>query len=35
MTALPYLVQEYWLDIGQMDDLARARQDLRSMFPDE
>jgi dTDP-glucose pyrophosphorylase len=35
MTALPYLVQDYWLDIGQIEDLARARQDVRSMFPDE
>lgn len=35
MTALPYLVQDYWLDIGQMDDLARAQRDVRSMFPDE
>ena len=35
LSAVPFLVREYWLDIGHLDDLNRARQDFHQLFPDE
>lgn len=35
LSAMPFMVQEYWLDIGHIEDLQRARSDFHTMFPDE
>ena len=32
MRTLPYPIEEYWVDIGQMDDYRRANADLASIF---
>lgn len=28
-----FLLREYWIDIGHMDDLSRARRDFNALFP--
>jgi dTDP-glucose pyrophosphorylase len=35
MTAVPYIVREYWMDIGHIEDLGRARRDFETLFPDQ
>ena len=28
-----YLLNEYWIDIGQYDDYSRAKEDFKKMWP--
>jgi len=35
LSAAPFFVREYWLDIGRLDDLNQARMDFHDLFPNE
>lgn len=35
LSAAPFFVREYWLDIGRLDDLNQARIDFHDLFPNE
>lgn len=35
LSAVPFFLREYWLDIGHLEDLAQARRDFHQIFVDE